>query len=80
MTKNSNKPMDCVTLLQKLINAPTITPQECGIYFFLKELLNPYFSFIEQDTNGVKNLFAYSKNFKKDKLPHICFAGHIDVV
>lgn len=80
MTKSSNKPMDCITLLQKLINAPTITPQECGIYSFLKELLNPYFSFIEQDTNGVKNLFAYSKNFKKDKLPHICFAGHIDVV
>ncbi|MGI0406413.1 succinyl-diaminopimelate desuccinylase [Helicobacter himalayensis] len=74
---------DCISLLQKLITYPSITPKECGIYELIKNLLSKNFDFLEQESGDVKNLFAYSKNFwdfAESKPPHICFAGHIDVV
>lgn len=75
--------------LQELITYPTITPKECGIYQHILHKLNPLIhhkhydtTLIEQEVEGVKNLFfAISpKGLAKDSLHHLCFAGHIDVV
>ena len=132
-----------IKVLQQLIAYPTITPQECGIYAYIKEILND-FEALEFEKEGVKNLFLYKdlsagnaesqthnhtqtqnatsavldyglprdsseslamtqkqdssdsistkahenkSNFsnaesqnKKSQKPHLCFAGHIDVV
>ncbi|CAM2914759.1 succinyl-diaminopimelate desuccinylase [Helicobacter burdigaliensis] len=71
--------MNEIEILKKLISYPTITPQECGIYEFVKEIL-PSFKVKEFHKNGIKNLFLY-KEFKESKSNHhLCFAGHIDVV
>lgn len=75
---------EVVEFLSKLIQYKTITPNECGIYDFIKSKLSD-FKIINLDKNGVKNIFLYkdfsdlySKNVTKK--PHLCFAGHIDVV
>ena len=132
-----------IEVLQQLIAYPTITPQECGIYAYIKEILSD-FEALEFEKEGVKNLFLYKdlsagnaesqthnhtqiqnatsavldyglprdssdslamtqkqdssdsistkthenkSNFsnaesqnKKSQKPHLCFAGHIDVV
>ena len=132
-----------IKVLQQLIAYPTITPQECGIYAYIKEILSD-FEALEFEKEGVKNLFLYKdlsagnaesqthnhtqiqnatsavldyglprdssdslamtqkqdssdsistkthenkSNFsnaesqnKKSQKPHLCFAGHIDVV
>lgn len=85
--------MDVVTLTQELIKRQSITPNECGIYAIIQSQLAD-FSVIKCDKLGVKNIFLY-KDFSNDstthnaknikakhsiKKPHICFAGHIDVV
>lgn len=79
--------MEVINFLVELIKKESVTPKECGIYTMIKELLSD-FDVIEQDVNGIKNLFLY-KDFSKDldslesnmpKKPHLCFAGHIDVV
>lgn len=67
---------ECASLLQKLIQYPTITPKECGIYELIQSYLND-FEFIHISDHGVQNLFAYKKG-ALDK--HFCFMGHIDVV
>ncbi|PAF45646.1 succinyl-diaminopimelate desuccinylase [Helicobacter sp. 11S02629-2] len=64
-------------ILTKLISYKTITPNEEGIYTYIKSLL-PEFEVIALEKNGVKNLFLYKK-YENSKI-HLCFAGHIDVV
>ena len=85
--------MEVVELLKELIKRQSVTPNECGIYEIIKAELAD-FKAIEIEKNGVKNLFLY-KDFangnstessldstNKDEFakPHLCFAGHIDVV
>ncbi|MBX7489941.1 succinyl-diaminopimelate desuccinylase [Helicobacter turcicus] len=72
-----------IEVLKQLIAYPSVTPQECGIYKFIREIL-PEFRALEFDKNGVKNVFLYkdfaqSQNIES-KPVHLCFAGHIDVV
>lgn len=69
-----------IYFLQTLIQKESITPNECGIYTLIKEILYD-FKAIEVEKNGVKNLFLYKDfgEFKKDS-KHLCFGGHIDVV
>lgn len=81
---------NALEVLKKLITYPTITPNECGIYEFIRAEL-PYFEVLEINEGGVKNLFLFkrfgamqeqnigSKNQHKKPF-HICFSGHIDVV
>lgn len=68
--------MTPVELLKKLLSFPSLTPDEAGSFEFIKSYLND-FEKIENEKEGVKNLFLY-KRFGDG--PHICFAGHIDVV
>jgi succinyl-diaminopimelate desuccinylase len=63
-------------LLKKLISFPSLTPEEAGSFAFIKSYLND-FEIIETQKEGVKNIFLYKK-FSDG--PHVCFAGHIDVV
>ena len=77
-----------LSLLKDLVKLPSITPQECGIYTMIKEKFSQIQTplvenlVIEQENNGVKNLFYlfYPKGADIGALPHLCFAGHIDVV
>ena len=114
--------MRAVEILQKLITYPTITPQECGIYGYIADLLQG-FEMVRFDKGEVKNVFFYkvvggdvvrragsggdsvekcaggqAQNQARKQgenqaeaqlmtdlarlkdLPHLCFAGHIDVV
>ncbi|WP_299546772.1 succinyl-diaminopimelate desuccinylase [uncultured Helicobacter sp.] len=80
-----------IEILKKLIAYPSITPQECGIYELICQIL-PEFKVLEFHKNGVKNMFLYKDFRENDKLEfkkleskntkpsHLCFAGHIDVV
>ncbi|MBY7649098.1 MAG: succinyl-diaminopimelate desuccinylase [Candidatus Liberibacter europaeus] len=73
---------DCLTNLIKLINCPSITPNDGGSTDVLINILKPIgFSinkqvFQEEKTVDVTNIYA--RFGKKD--PHLMFAGHIDVV
>lgn len=78
-----------IQFLQELVKYPTVTPQECGIYEHILKKLKPIADNaniktlkIEQEQNGVKNLFYafMPNNNSPHTLQHICFAGHIDVV
>ncbi|MCE3036903.1 succinyl-diaminopimelate desuccinylase [Helicobacter sp. faydin-H20] len=77
--------MSVVEILKKLVSYPTITPKECDIYTYIKNLL-PDFEALSFNKNEVKNLFLYKvygdlpKNTSLDNLMHLCFAGHVDVV
>ena len=87
--------MRAVEILQKLITYPTLTPQECGIYGYIADLLEG-FEMVRLDRGEVKNVFFYKvvgdsvekraeAQLRADlarlkDLPHLCFAGHIDVV
>lgn len=73
-------------ILKKLIQYPTITPLEHGIYDYIKTLL-PSFEAIYSEKGGVKNIMLYripkdcnATKSNLDSMPHFCFAGHIDVV
>lgn len=85
-----------IEVLKQLITYPTITPRECGIYAYIREILHD-FEALEFDKEGVKNLFLYKdlnacnaesrrvdSNDSNAELQgaktHLCFAGHIDVV
>ncbi|RDU67039.1 succinyl-diaminopimelate desuccinylase [Helicobacter didelphidarum] len=74
-----------LSILYNLIWYPTITPNECDVYEYIKMLL-PHFKVISAEQNGVKNLFLYSipdgceESFAFQTFQHFCFAGHIDVV
>lgn len=74
--------LDTITLLEKLISYPSITPNECGIYTLVQEILTQSldkgaFEVITQEQEGVKNIFIYTPHEARE---HLCFAGHIDVV
>ena len=68
--------MNVIELFKHLLESPSVTPEDGGIFEFLTEYLHD-FEIIRIDKNGVKNLFAY-RRFGEGK--HLCFAGHVDVV
>jgi len=63
-------------LFLKLLQFVSVTPNDGGAFTFIKEYLND-FEVIEINVEDTKNLFLY-KRFGEG--PHLCFAGHIDVV
>jgi succinyl-diaminopimelate desuccinylase len=73
---------DPVALLQELIRCPSVTPVEGGALTLLEKLLSAHgfechrLTFSDTDTPDVDNLYA---RWGKEA-PHICFAGHTDVV
>ncbi|MEZ0225516.1 MAG: succinyl-diaminopimelate desuccinylase [Alphaproteobacteria bacterium] len=73
---------DAVALLQELIRCPSVTPHEGGAITLLEKLLTAHgfechrLKFSDKDTPDVENLYA---RWGKSS-PHICFAGHTDVV
>jgi len=68
--------MNVVDLLLKLLSYKSITPNDAGSLKFIEEYLNGYEA-MHVNKEGVKNLFL-SKKFGEG--PHLCFAGHVDVV
>ncbi len=68
--------MDVIKLFKKLLESHSVTPEEGGIFDFLEGYLDE-FTFVRVDHEEVKNLFAY-RRFGEG--PHLCFAGHVDVV
>ncbi|HRX36184.1 MAG TPA: succinyl-diaminopimelate desuccinylase [Aestuariivirga sp.] len=77
-----NTPTDPVPILQDLIRCKSVTPAEGGALTYLEDLLSTHgfvcqrLIFREEGTPDVENLFA---RFGSGK-PHLCFAGHTDVV
>ena len=74
--------LNALSLLERLISYPSITPKECGIYalvekIFAQALGENALEVITQEREGVKNLFLHTPH-KAQR--HLCFAGHIDVV
>ena len=68
--------MNVVDLLLKLLSFESLTPDDAGSLKFIEEYLDGYeATYINKE--GVKNLFL-SKKFGEG--PHLCFAGHVDVV
>ena len=74
--------IDPTELLQTLIRCPSVTPKEGGAIDCLQSVLEPHgfncqrLPFSEDGTPDVDNLFARIG----DSGPHLCFAGHTDVV
>jgi succinyl-diaminopimelate desuccinylase len=75
-------PTDSVPLLQDLIRCKSVTPAEGGALTYLEDLLSTHgfvchrLIFREAGTPDVENLFARFGS----GAPHLCFAGHTDVV
>jgi succinyl-diaminopimelate desuccinylase len=69
-------------IAQELIRCPSVTPEEAGALTYLQKLLEAAgfachrLTFSDTDTPDVDNLFARIG----DGAPHLCFAGHTDVV
>lgn len=78
----ANLKSDPVALAQALIRCPSVTPAEAGALGILEDVLAPAgfacrrMPFSEPGTPDVDNLFARFG----DGDPHLCFAGHTDVV
>jgi succinyl-diaminopimelate desuccinylase len=76
------KTADPIAILQDLIRCPSVTPNEGGALTYLQSLLTASgfhcdrLVFSDDDTPDVDNLFARVGHGP----PHICFAGHTDVV
>ena len=68
--------MNVIELFKKLLESPSVTPEDGGIFDYLEDYLEG-FTTVRIDCEGVKNLFAY-RRFGEGK--HLCFAGHVDVV
>ncbi|MCK5375142.1 MAG: succinyl-diaminopimelate desuccinylase [Alphaproteobacteria bacterium] len=74
-------PYDVIELAQKLISFPSVTPKDEGVQLYLAEKLSSlgfecfHLPFSEGDET-VSNLFARIGT----NAPHICYAGHTDVV
>lgn len=73
---------NALPIAQNLIRFPSITPEDAGAQDYLQSILEPL-GFIIHDlpfegrgSYPVKNFFAR----RGDKGPHLCFAGHTDVV
>lgn len=70
-------PIDVVTLTQELIRFPSITPKDEGAQVYLSGMLEGMgFSCTALPFGEVPNLFAR----RGGDGPHLCFAGHTDVV
>ena len=68
--------MNVVDLLMKLLSFESVTPEDAGSLSFIESYLEGYnATYVNRE--GVKNLFL-SKKFSEG--PHLCFAGHVDVV
>ena len=68
--------MHVVDLLLKLLSYKSLTPDDAGSLKFIEEYLEGYEATYVNE-GGVKNLFL-TKKFSEG--PHLCFAGHVDVV
>ncbi len=74
--------INSVELLQRLIHCKSVTPHEGGAITLLENLFNQHgftchrLKFSDEATPDVENLYA---RWGKEG-PHICFAGHTDVV
>ena len=72
-----NTKIDPVIVLQDLIRCPSVTPNEGGALTYLQKLLAPEGFHVERLPYAeVDNLFARIGS----GAPHLCFAGHTDVV
>lgn len=77
-----NSPTDPVAILQELIRCRSVTPAEGGALTYLEGLLGKAgftchrLKFSAEGTPDVENLFARLGT----GAPHLCFAGHTDVV
>lgn len=75
-------PTDPVALAQALIRCESVTPHEGGALTLLQNVLEPMgfvchrMTFSEPGTPDVDNLYARLGTGR----PHLCFAGHTDVV
>ncbi len=68
--------MNVVDLLLKLLSFESLTPDDAGSLKFIETYLDGYeATYVNKE--GVKNLFL-TKKFSEG--PHLCFAGHVDVV
>jgi succinyl-diaminopimelate desuccinylase len=78
----SNHNIDPVALTQALVRCPSVTPAEAGALDLLQETLTGLgfrctrLPFSEDGTPTVDNLYARIGG----QAPHLCFAGHTDVV
>ena len=68
--------LETIELFIKLLSYPSITPNDEGALTFIRDYLDDFEAEWVNKVN-VKNLFLYKK-FGDG--PHLCFAGHIDVV
>ena len=69
--------MDPLPLLQELIRCPSITPADAGAMAVLEAALTPLgFTCTRLRFGEIENLFAR----RGTAGPHLCFAGHTDVV
>lgn len=77
-----NAPTDSVVILQDLLRCPSVTPAEGGALTVLENLLSAHgfvcqrLIFKADGMPDVENLFARLGT----QAPHLCFAGHTDVV
>lgn len=75
-------PTDPVALTQALVRCPSVTPAEAGALTLLEDILTRAgftchrLMMTEPGTPDVDNLYARIGT----KAPHLCFAGHTDVV
>ncbi len=70
-------------IAQKLVSFPSITPEDHGAQDYLKSLLTPLgFEIFDLPFSGNGGTYAVSNFFARrgTSSPHICFAGHTDVV
>ena len=68
--------LDVIDLFIKLLSHESVTPNDAGLLEFIEEFLSD-FEASYYNSHGVKNLFL-TKSFGNG--PHLCFAGHVDVV
>jgi succinyl-diaminopimelate desuccinylase len=68
-------------ILQELIRCPSVTPHEAGALDYLQSLLGAAgFECERLKFDDVDNLFARIGSKSGSNGPHLCFAGHTDVV
>ncbi len=68
--------MNVIDLFMKLLSFESITPDDAGSLAFIESYMEG-FEATYVNEGGVKNLFL-TKKFSEG--PHLCFAGHVDVV
>ena len=82
ITPSTYTPADPVPLAQALIRCQSVTPDEGGALDYLESVLKPAgfachrLAFSDANTPDVDNLYARIGTGS----PHLCFAGHTDVV